>query len=343
MPRLPAPAQNMTDLHGQPTDPYRIFFPLGIVMGVAGVSIWPLYYWNATDSYSGRAHGLVQTDGFLYCFVAGFLLTAIPRFTGTEAPSRRVQYALAAVLVFSAAAFELQAFASGNTAFVAAHFILITLAVRRFRRRQQDPPPTFVLVGAGLIGGALGAVINAALSWGIIEPFWDLLGKRLLTEGMVMLLALGVGGFLGPRLMGFAELPKFTNITIHAARRPFQPLFLIAGLAILFSLIAEYGFEIPAMAFLRAAVVTALILGTVRPWRFPAAPTTLARCVWVAYWLIVVAVWLIAFAPRYRVDFLHALFIGGFSLLILAVGTRVSPTEATAWQPSAPPGPCELD
>ena len=45
---------------------------------------------------------------------------------------------------------------------------------------------------------------------------------------------------------------------------------------------------------------------------------------WTAHWLILISVWLVAIAPRYRIDFLHVLFIGGFTLLILAVGTRVS-------------------
>ena len=72
--------------HGQPTDPYRIFFPLGIILGAIGVSIWPLYYYGVTEGYSGRAHAFTQTDGFLYAFIVGFLLTAIPRFTGTRTP-----------------------------------------------------------------------------------------------------------------------------------------------------------------------------------------------------------------------------------------------------------------
>ena len=33
--------------HGNPKDPYWIFFPLGILMGFAGVSIWPLYHWRS--------------------------------------------------------------------------------------------------------------------------------------------------------------------------------------------------------------------------------------------------------------------------------------------------------
>ena len=64
--------------HGKSIDPYRIFFPLGILLGAMGVSIWPLYYYGVTPGYSGRAHAFVQTDGFLYAFIIGFLLTDLP-------------------------------------------------------------------------------------------------------------------------------------------------------------------------------------------------------------------------------------------------------------------------
>ena len=113
--------------HGEATDPYRIFFPLGIILGMFGVSIWPLYYYGLTPGYSGRAHAFVQTDGFLFAFIAGFLLTAIPRFTGTQAPSRRVQYVLAAIVACCAAAFEFQFFTAGQTLFVVEHFFLLVL------------------------------------------------------------------------------------------------------------------------------------------------------------------------------------------------------------------------
>src|SRR5881275_576679 len=120
------------ELHGKPTDPYRIFFPLGIILGAMGVSIWPLYYYGVTEGYSGRAHAFVQTDGFLYAFIIGFLLTAIPRFTGTEAPSRSVQYALASIVFISAMAFEFQFFVVGQTGFLVAQFTLIGLAASRY-------------------------------------------------------------------------------------------------------------------------------------------------------------------------------------------------------------------
>ncbi len=204
-------------LHGKPIDAYRLFFPLGIVLGTFGVAIWPLYNYGMLDGFSGRAHAFVQTNGFLYAFILGFLLTAIPRFTGTEPPSRPVQYVLAGIVTVSALAFELQVPLVGHTGFVAAHGMLLVLAVRRFRRRRQDPPETFVLIGIAFISGALGGLINAGVAWNALGPAWDLLGKRLLTEGMMLLLVLGVGGFLGPRLLGFAALPQIAARALRAA------------------------------------------------------------------------------------------------------------------------------
>jgi hypothetical protein len=177
----------------------------------------------------------------------------------------------------------------------------------------------------GLLSGAIGALMNAGIAWNLLAPFWDTLAKRLLTEGMVLLLVLGIGGFLGPRLLGFAQLPQFVKVGSsdgHPSRR--LPLYLAAGLAVLLSLIGEYGFSIASLAFLRAGVATAVVLSTVRPWQLPSMRTTLAWCVWTAHWLVISAVWLVAIAPRYRVDFLHVLFIGGFTLLIFAVATRVT-------------------
>ena len=289
------------------------------MFGLAGVAIWPLYTFGITASYSGRAHALVQTDGFLYAFIAGFLLTAVPRFTGTEPPSRPVQYALAAMLLVSVVASELRAFVLGTTMFVAAHATLLVLVTRRFLRRQQRPPASFVLIGLGLLAGALGALMTAGVAWEIAPAAWDLAGKRMLTEGMVLLLVLGVGGFLGPRLLGFAALPSPGQS--HGG----SPLpWAAAGFTIFISVPAEYGFDLPWMAIVRAAVVTAVVVPTLQLWRAPAVRTTLSWTVWIAHWVIVAGVWHVALAPRYRADFLHMLFVGGFSLLILAVATRVT-------------------
>jgi uncharacterized protein involved in response to NO len=171
----------------------------------------------------------------------------------------------------------------------------------------------------------LGGLINAAIAWNLLAPSWDLLGRRLLTEGMVLFLVLGIGGFLGPRLLGFATLPQFVNVGTPVTLPREKALFYkVAGVALLVALISEYRLGIAAMAYVRAAVVSAVILSTVQPWRLPVVRTTLAWCVWSATWFVILAGWLSAIFPLYRIDLLHILFIGGFTLLILAVGTRVT-------------------
>ena len=316
--------------HGAPKDPYRIFFPLGALLGIAGVSIWPLYYWGATSGYSGRAHAFVQADGFLYAFIVGFLWTAIPRFTGTRPAPRGVQYFVAALLVAEVVAFELQYFRAGHLIFLAAYLTFVAVISKSFINRRNSPPETFILVGFGIVSGLIAAVINAGIAWEIVPPGLDLVGRRLLTEGMVLLLVLGVGGFLAPRLMGFAQLPNLQNIERIAIQRQTtrlsqrQPLYAVGGLAVLASIVIEYGFAIPALAWLRAAAATAIVLVNVQPWRAPVVRTTLAWCVWTAHWLLIAALWLAAAVSKYRIDALHVMFMGAFTLLILAVGTRVA-------------------
>jgi uncharacterized protein involved in response to NO len=290
---------------------------------VAGVSIWPAYFFGLTPGFSGRAHAFVQANGFLYAFVAGFLLTAIPRFTGTDGPRWTVQYALAALLIAATVAFEAQAFAVGHLLFLAAHATVIVLAARRYRRRRSPPPDTFVFVGAGLVTGLVGGALNAAVALQAVDPGWDLLGRRMLTEGMVLLLVLGVGGFLGPRLLGFGPMPV-VQIGAFTPRRPRIVLYVGAALVLVATLAGEYGFGLASLAYARAAVATAVLLTTMTPWRRPASPTTVAWCVWTGVWFVIFGVCAVAVAPRYRPDLLHVVFMGGFTLLVLAVATRVT-------------------
>lgn len=298
-------------------------------MGIAGVSIWPLYYWGAVDAYNGRSHAFVQTDCFLYAFIVGFLWTALPKFTGTSTPSRAIQYFVACLLAADAAAFEFQYFRVGHVLFVAIHAIVIAVAARRFIRRQHPPPETFVLVGFGLLSGMAGSVLASGIAWEWIPPRLDLLARRLLTEGMVLLLVLGIGGFLGPRLLGFAQLPNFQNLEKLSGAAPAltitrrKALYAIAGLLLFLSIVLEYGWNLPALAWLRAGIATSLILLNIQPWRKPVTRTTLSWCVWIAHWFLIAALWIVAIVPKYRIDFLHIMFMGAFTLLILAVGTRV--------------------
>src|SRR5947209_12626879 len=59
----------------------RIFFPIGVLLGVVGVSLWLLFYLGAGIPYPNVAHARLMIEGFMASFIFGFLGTAGPRIT----------------------------------------------------------------------------------------------------------------------------------------------------------------------------------------------------------------------------------------------------------------------
>jgi uncharacterized protein involved in response to NO len=61
-------------------EPYRLLFPLGILIGLLGVAMWPLYYsgWISLP-FPVPHHAHIMIQGFFGSFVFGFLGTAMPR------------------------------------------------------------------------------------------------------------------------------------------------------------------------------------------------------------------------------------------------------------------------
>src|SRR3954466_10851969 len=73
-----------------PAEPFRIFFPLATLVGLSGVSLWPLFFSGLHKFYPGQMHSRLMIEGFLAGFVLGFLGTALPRLL-SAAPLRRVE------------------------------------------------------------------------------------------------------------------------------------------------------------------------------------------------------------------------------------------------------------
>ncbi|MCE9500135.1 MAG: NnrS family protein [Leptospira sp.] len=96
-------------------DPYRFFFPLGIIGSILGTGIW-VFGWVVqkkwitgfnTDTYPVEVHVGLIGGLFLLPVIKGFILTAIPRFTGTSLtgpveiiPFQILQIMIAGLLLF---------------------------------------------------------------------------------------------------------------------------------------------------------------------------------------------------------------------------------------------------
>src|SRR5947209_19769938 len=60
-------------------EPFRLFFPEGVLAGVIGVSLWPMYVFKLVSQYPGDAHARIMAYGLFGGFIYGFLGTAMPR------------------------------------------------------------------------------------------------------------------------------------------------------------------------------------------------------------------------------------------------------------------------
>ena len=69
-------------------EPFRVFFPVGFLLALVGVLLWPLFFWGATATYPGMMHARLMIEGFLACSIFGFLGTAGPRVLSARYFSR---------------------------------------------------------------------------------------------------------------------------------------------------------------------------------------------------------------------------------------------------------------
>ncbi|MGZ4974901.1 MAG: NnrS family protein, partial [Limisphaerales bacterium] len=60
-------------------EPFRLFFPLAVLVGLAGVSLWPLHFGGVMKLYPGLSHARLMAYGLFGGFIFGFLGTAMPR------------------------------------------------------------------------------------------------------------------------------------------------------------------------------------------------------------------------------------------------------------------------
>lgn len=292
-------------------DPFRLFFPLGVALLVAGVLPWLLFGLSA-GPYLPAFHATAQVQGFLSTFAVGFLFTFIPRRTATSPPA---QWELGVAVVATsgvviAAFFErwwLSQVAWLAVAVLVAHFVL-----RRVRVQKMDPGLIWVPLSFAL--GSAGALMLTATPFARELPWLHATGQALVTQGLFTGLCLGIGRVLFP-------------IMLHRQKARPLPRYgaaLNALAAVLF--VASFGIEVVAPRIgwsLRALVTLALVLFSLDGLRLPSDRGLHRFALWLSAWMIPAGYLWLAVVPAHRLAALHLLFIGGFATMVIAVSTHV--------------------
>src|SRR6266542_758135 len=179
------------------TEPFRIFFPLALLLGVAGVAHWIFLSVGALSHYLAVFHAVTQMQSFMLAFACGFLLTAIPKRTRSPAASWSEIAALVVLLPTVSIATLLGAGAVGQLAYAASLLVLAQFAIRRFATREagRRPPTSFVLVPLGLFAGLAGATMLVVQDFVPAAPWVYLLGRALVLEGVFLCFVLAIGPF----------------------------------------------------------------------------------------------------------------------------------------------------
>jgi uncharacterized protein involved in response to NO len=302
-------------------DPFRVFFPLGVLLAWVGIGHWLLYATGAIRSYSCLLHGLVQMQAFMMAFATGFLMTALPRRTQSAPPSTGEMAGAVAALVATTAGAAAERWWVAEVAYLVLLTLLLRFALGRLGGPApgRRPPAAFTLIPIALLHGVLGAgLILAATGPG--GPAWAMgLGRLCVEQGVLLCLVVGTGGLVLPLVVG-ATPPADLGSSPRETGRALA--YALLGGLVLVSLLLEHAGWSRGGPLLRAATVAAgLALGGA--WRPPGRPGLHRRLVWVAAWLVPTGCLASALVPEYRVPALHVLFIGGFSLLAFAVATHV--------------------
>jgi uncharacterized protein involved in response to NO len=318
-----------------PAEPFRVFFPLGAFLGLAGVSLWPLFFGGLHHSfYPGLMHARLMIHGFLGAFVFGFLGTAMPRLLGAASLRPWELWTLVALHVLTAglhiAGHRLLAVYPvlwGDPAFLLETVFFAVCMLRRVKRRAELPPPSFVLVGLGLLSGFFGTLLWLAGMKSWVNGGAMLFGGALLNEAFVLCLILGVGGFLLPRFLKISGLRGMSEDRKPSPEWTRRALIAGGSGALIIGAYAAEAFGLPHAARYAPAVrgfsVVGCLLAFIPIFRTPAPLRTVPLSILISLAAIVAGLAFPLFWPAQRVAGLHVVFLGGFTLITLTVATRV--------------------
>lgn len=319
--------------------PHRPMFFAGALQGVLALAWWladllgrygglyPPLTW-AVPSLWG--HGFLMLYGFFPFFVFGFLMTAAPKWVNGGEVARR-HYLPAFLLMGLGVALFYPALALGRPAMALAVALLLAgwltgwngLRIVVRRSTHPDKRHAYTVIGV-LLAGAVGAA--SYLLWLLSDVYFLL---RLSITGGVWLFLLPTFVSVSHRMIPFfsaSVLPDFEQ------RRPYWALFSLLGGMALHTLLDLSGLH--AWLWLADAPMAAVAFFLTTHWGFRRSfqanrLLTVAHIgfSWLGLALTLFAVQSLAQLAGYYVlgtAPLHALTIGFFTSMLLAMGSRVS-------------------
>lgn len=328
-------------MNARSIEPYRIFFPLGVFLGMIAVALWPLFALGWIRTYPGIAHARIMIEGFAACFIFGFMGTVLPHMLDARSLSRIELAGLFGGVTGAALLHLAQRQPWGDLLFATTGLLFLASAFAR-AWGKPIPPPVGLLVSLLGVGCAvLGAAMQTLFSWMSMPPSIHPLSKLLLNQGFLLLPVMGVGSYILPAFVGYprracpmAAQPSPATWRHEAG----QALLLVVALLVSFTA-ESAGFRRIGHA-LRLAFMLVFLWRNLPIHRRHFNPGSLAWITRLAAGAIPIGYTLFVAWPAAPLAWLHVVFISGLGLLIVAIATRVIvahsgalPVAMATWPP----------
>jgi len=306
---------------------FRPFFLLAPLYAALVLVLWLAFLHGALPENGAwpalRWHAHELLFGFTSAAIAGFLLTAVPNWTGRRGYRGAPLVLLAALWVAGRLAVNPALAAPAwlaallDLAFFPALIAVILPSLVQSKNRRN-----FVFIGVLMVftGASLLHHLDAA---GLARETWAI-GTRLCLDMLLMMVAV-VGGRIIPSFT--ANALKRQGGAAAVAAWPALDRLALASLAA----VVAVDLVLPDTPWAGAAALAAALLHALRLARWQGLKTGREPILWILHlayaWipigLALKAAWLIA-GSSWAVNWMHALTLGGIATMILAVMSRVA-------------------
>lgn len=215
-------------------NPFRVLFLLGSLCGFVGVMLWVFFKFGLISFYPKFSHVDLMFFGLFWSFIAGFLMTAIPKMTSTFSTQVH-EVSVAIGLVLLQIVLNIRNLQQASVIiFILQNIFLLYFLIRRFIQFKKIPFSGFVFLPFAFIQAILGSIIFLLQRDDSYRALVLLAG-----EAFVLNLIIGIGSRLVPVI---CRLPNALMPHQHKGgekRYPSVILALIINLGFILELFAQ--------------------------------------------------------------------------------------------------------
>lgn len=294
-------------------EPYRIFFPLGIFAAFIGVGLWAFFKFRWLSFYPMLAHANIMYFSFMWSFIIGFLMTAIPKMTSTYS-TNVFELSFSVLLVFLQIVINIR----NNIEFSFYIFtlqvlFLIYYLVRRFIVFKKIPFEGFVFIPFAFFQIFLGLILYYTNLIDLHKVYF------FVGEAFVCNLIFGLGSRLVPVISRIPNALMPNDILQNTKMNTSLLLAILFNALLIAQAFIVNNLIVDMLKFLLVAYISYSSLSIFKvPTHIGAVPVFIKLSIIIANLVL-----LFQALGLKSVAISHALYIGSFVMITIMIATRV--------------------